>query len=144
MMIRVSLPFAIALTIAPGLAAQSGAVAELEAADRARFDAQVKRDTAALRILLGDDLSYVHSNALVETKSHFIESVATGRIQYDEISPGKTTYRLYGATAVGNGKVRVRVQLNGQPVTVDLLFTTVYLKRAGKWERVAWQSTRAQ
>ncbi len=132
------------LRIEPVLDPEADQVAEVHAADRARFAAQVSRDTAALRNLLGDELVYIHSNALIESKAHFIETVATGRIRYDEVVPLESTYRIYGATAVGNGKVRVRVQLNGQAVAVDLLFTTVHVRRQGRWELIAWQSTRAQ
>lgn len=132
------------IRIEPVVEASDDLVAEVQAADRARFAAQVGRDTAALRNLLADELVYVHSNALIESKAHFIETVATGRIVYDEVIPVESTYRIYGLTAVGNGKVRVRVQMNGQAVAVDLLFTTVHVRRNGRWELVAWQSTRAQ
>jgi len=116
--------------------------AAVRAAELARFAAQTSRDTAALRSLLDDDLRYVHSNALVESKDHFIETVATGRIVYDSLVPVEMSHRLYGETAVGTGRVRVQVQMNGQVVRVDLLFTTVHVRRPGGWRLVAWQSTR--
>jgi hypothetical protein len=122
--------------------AQAGPEAELRRTELARFEAQVKGDTAALRRLLGDDLTYVHSNALTETKDHFIESVAIRRIGYDSVVPLEMGHRVFGATAVGNGKVRVQVQMNGQTIRVDLLFTTVHVRRSGRWQLVAWQSTR--
>jgi hypothetical protein len=115
---------------------------DVAAAERARFAAQMKRDTAALRTLLANDLVYIHSNALVESKEHFIETVATGRIVYEEIVPLEMSHRIFGTTAVGNGKVRVGVQMNGQKLVVDLLFTTVQVRQNGRWELVAWQSTR--
>jgi hypothetical protein len=112
--------------------------------ERDRFRAQVARDTAALRNLLDDDLVYVHSNGLIESKAHFIETVATGRIGYDSLVPGQMVHRLYGSTAVGNGRVRAVVRMNGQNLAVDLLFTTVLVRRNGRWRLVSWQSTRAQ
>jgi hypothetical protein len=126
------------LTVAPAQDPPSA----LRAAEEARFDAQVKRDTAALRTLLADDLVYIHSNALTETKSHFIETVATGRIVYDSLVPVELHHRIYGQTAVGTGKVRVQVQMNGRTLRVDLLFTTVHVRQAGRWRLVSWQSTR--
>ena len=115
---------------------------EVEAAERARFSAQVRRDTAALRLLLGDELRYTHSNALIESKEHFIETVATGSIVYDQITAIDMVHRVYANTAVGHGKVRVGVTMGGQTLEVDLLFTTVLIKRGGRWQLVAWQSTR--
>src|SRR5262245_63160698 len=101
------------------------AKAQVRSAELARFSAQVRRDTAALRSLLSDDLTYVHSNALAETKSHFIETVATGRIVYDSLVPIELDHRIFGNTAVGNGKVRAQVQMNGQTLKVELIITTV-------------------
>ncbi|MEO8448630.1 MAG: nuclear transport factor 2 family protein [Gemmatimonadota bacterium] len=125
------------------LAAQAGSRARVRAAELERFDAQIKRDTMVLKRLLGEDLIYVHSNGLTESKAHFIETVATGRIQYDSLVPVKLEHRVYGTTAVGNGRVHVQVEMGGQTVKVDLLFTTVLLERKGKWELISWQSTRA-
>ncbi len=116
--------------------------AEVRVAELARFDAQVKRDTAALGRLLADELRYVHSSALVETKQHFIETVATGRIVYDSLVPVEMHHRVYGETAVGSGQVRVQVEMDGKTLRVDLLFTTVHVRQHGRWRLVAWQSTR--
>jgi hypothetical protein len=140
-MVGVLLP--VVAAIPRGLApAQADPRAEVRRTELARFAAQVSGDTAALRRLLGDDLVYVHSNALVESKDHFIESVATRRIGYDSVVPLELTHRVFGTTAVGNGKVRVQVQMGGQTIRADLLFTTVHVRRAGRWQLVAWQSTR--
>jgi Domain of unknown function (DUF4440) len=132
----------VALAMAGPLRGQASV--EVERMERTRFTAQVARDTATLRAILSDDLVYIHSNGLVEDKNHFIESVGTGRIVYDSLVPSDLKHRVYGSTAVGTGKVRVQVQMNGQTVRVDLLFTTVHLKRGGWWQLVNWQSTRAQ
>ena len=120
------------------------AEAQVEQAELARFDAQVRRDTVALDSLLSDDLVYTHSNALIESKAHFLETIATDRIRYDSMAPVEMKHRVFGETAVGNGRVHVRVQMNGQTIPVDLLFTTVHVRRDGRWQLVAWQSTRAQ
>jgi len=120
------------------------AEAQVRRTELARFEAQVRRDTVALDSLLSDDLVYTHSNALIESKAHFLETIATDRIRYDSIAPAEMSHRIFGETAVGNGRVHVRVQMNGQTIPVDLLFTTVHVRRDGHWQLVAWQSTRAQ
>jgi hypothetical protein len=139
---RALLLLAVAGAAPAGAAAQDPAAA-VRAAELARFAAQTSRDTAALRSLLADELTYIHSNALVESKDHFIETVATGRIVYDSLVPADLRHRVYGETAVGHGRVRVQVRMNGQTVRVDLLFTTVHVRRNGRWRLAAWQSTRA-
>lgn len=118
--------------------------AGLLAADLARFRAQVARDTAALGPMLAEELVYTHSNALIETKDQFIESVGTGRIRYDAIFPVEITHRLYGGTAVGGGKISVRGQVRGTAFAAELLFTSVLVLVDGQWQLVAWQSTAAR
>lgn len=123
---------------------QDSTAKAVAAALQAQWTAQVVRDTVALRNLLGDDLVYIHSNALVEDKAGFIRTVATGTIVYHDVSPLEMTYRVMGATVVGNGRVRVRVELGGQDLTLELLVTTVHVRRDGRWQLAAWQSTRVQ
>jgi len=130
----------VAASVALGQAKDPAAA--VRAAELARFDAQVKRDTAALGRLLADELRYVHSSALIETKRHFIETVATGRIVYDSLVPVEMHHRIYGQTAVGAGEVRVQVEMDGKTLRVNLLFTTVHVRQHGRWQLVAWQSTR--
>lgn len=123
---------------------QDSAVAAVSATLQSQWRAQIARDTVTLRNLLGEDLVYIHSNALVEDKAGFLRTVATGTIVYHDISPLEMTHRVIGATVVGNGRVRVRVGLGGQDLALDLLVTTVHARRDGRWVLVAWQSTRVQ
>lgn len=127
-----------------GLSGQDSTARVVGATQRAQWAAQVGRDTALLRNLLGDELVYIHSNALVEDKAGFLRTVATGAIVYHDISPLEMTYRVYGTSVVGNGTVRVQVEMGGRALTLDLLVTTVHVRRDGRWELVTWQSTRAQ
>jgi len=123
---------------------QDSVIAAVSAALQSQWRAQVTRDTATLRNLLGEDLVYIHSNALVEDKAGFLRTVATGTIVYHDISPLEMTHRVIGAVVVGNGRVRVRVGLGGQDLVLELLVTTVHARRDGRWVLVAWQSTRVQ
>lgn len=134
---------ALALVSAAAPVAAQDAGRAVRQAELARFAAQTARDTAALRRLLGNDLVYVHSNGVVESKARFIEAVATGSMVYDSVIPLQLDHRVFGETAVGNGKARVQVRTGGQTHRVELLFTTVHVRRDGQWRLVAWQSTRA-
>jgi ketosteroid isomerase-like protein len=50
--------------------------------------------------------------------------------------------RAYGSTAVVIGQVKVALVSGGQPKDMVLRFLDVWAKRAGKWQMVAWQSTK--
>ena len=56
------------------------------ALDEARFDAQVAGDKARLEELLAEELHYTHSNALVDTKASYIDSIISGRVRYRQIA----------------------------------------------------------
>lgn len=108
-----------------------------------RFRAQVAQDTAALKTLLTDDLMYIHSNGLTETKSDFLHSITTGNITYQTMEPeADRRIRTYGKTGISNGIVHATGLLNGNPFDIKLRYTAVYVKQKGKWRLASWQSTR--
>ncbi|MBL7792034.1 MAG: nuclear transport factor 2 family protein [Saprospiraceae bacterium] len=108
-----------------------------------RFNAQVKKDTVLLRRILSDDLVYIHSNALVETKSDFLHSISTGNITYNSMQPEPgRAIRNYGKTGISNGIVQVKGLIQGKPFEVRLRYTAVYVKQKKTWRLVSWQSTK--
>ena len=111
-------------------------------AESARFRAQVDKDGLALQTLLDDDLYYLHSNGLVESKQDFITSVKGGKIVYSQMIASERSIRLYGKTAVLYGLVMVAGEYQGEPFNIGLYYTSVYRKKRGKWLLVNWQSTK--
>lgn len=123
-------------------AVTSGAEKEIRDADARRIAAMVAGDTAALAPLLADDLTYTHSNALVETKDAFLTSITAKAIQYRSLQPSGVKIQLYGDSAVMTGRVDIQVTLRGQDVALPARFTAVYVRQAGAWRLAAWQTTR--
>jgi hypothetical protein len=57
----------------------------------------------------------------------------------------KLNVRMFGQTAVIDGEYAVKVidhRTQEAPFDIDLLFITVYAWRDGRWQQIAWQSTR--
>lgn len=139
--------FFLALPTAPA-GAQSRAAAilheeeTLRQAESERFAAMMRGDTTALRRLLADELTYTHSNALVETKADHLLGIGSQRTVYESIAPVAFRYRIYGDMAVGAGTVKSRGRLADTPFDVTLRVTTVHIKRNRRWTLLAWQSTR--
>lgn len=127
-------------TITFGQSAARDAVLELEAQ---RFAAMTRKDTVLLKNLLAEDLVYMHSNGLIETKPAHLMSIGSGKITYISMErvPG-TRVRQYGKWCITNGAVYVKGLLNGVAFDIQLLYTAVYQKRKRKWQLVNWQSTR--
>jgi len=78
----------------------------------------------------------------VDSKASLLDALRAGRLVYDSISPADVRVRVYGGSAVVTGTARVQVRANGAVRRLGLRFTEVYVRRAGRWELVVWQSTR--
>ena len=111
------------------------------ALDEQRFDAQVAGDKARLEVLLADELHYTHSNASVDTKASYIESIVSGRVRYRQIDRSGQNATVIGDTAVCTGAATLHVTAGGHDRTLVLRYTDVWVRRAGAWQMVAWQST---
>ena len=128
---------AFAFSQAPGKLEQ-----EIMQLEQERVDAVVKGDTAKLEQMFADELVYTHSNARVESKSDFLNSVKTGSIKYEAMKHSNVKVSMYGNTAVMRGESDIKVVNNGQPVAFRIRFLNVYVKKDGRWQMTAWQSTR--
>lgn len=129
---------------ATGLQAQPGqADADaVKAAELRRFEVTTGKDYTTLATLLGDDLVYTHSSAAVDSKASFLESLTSGRVTYKAIKPTDLQVRVFGDLAIIHGVAAMNVDANGQAIVNTLRFTDVWARRDGRWQMIAWQSTR--
>jgi len=113
-----------------------------EKADRARFEAMIKADTATLADLLSPDLTYVHSSGVLESRDEYVEAIRSGKYKYKKVDLEDVKVRAYGDTALVSGKATIDVTSSGNEVHSVLCFLDVWVKQDGKWRMSAWQSTR--
>lgn len=130
-----------ATSFSAGAPASSGETAVLKA-EQARISALVNNDYAALEFLLSEDLIYTHSNASRQTKAEFLAALRAGQFKYKSIEHEQPRVRIYGDTAVLTTFTRVIAISDGQESGAILRVTMVYVRSAGQWQMVAWQSTR--
>lgn len=116
----------------------------LLAAEDARFAAQVARNTQQLDNMLDDPLVYIHSNALVESRADFLESIQSGRIVYQSMQaePGRQLRSIGRRQRVVNGVVKVEGLYNQHNFSMRLRYTAVYIRKNNSWLLNSWQSTR--
>ena len=137
---------AAAVLLALGASAGAGA-GELEqsvltAQDR-RIALTISGDLAQIGAAMTDDLTWTHSNAVVETKTEFLEAIRSGKYKYKAMSFDERRVRVHGgSTAIVSGTCRVQVTTGGRDVDVRLRFTELYVKQAAGWKMALWQSTR--
>ena len=131
---------AIVLILASGQ--QTTAADAVRAAESQRLRALVTADYAALDRLLADDLTYTHSTAKLDTKATYLEPLVSGRTRYQSLEPSDVQVRVYGTTGVVTGILRSVALVAGKESRTDMRFTNVWVRRDGRWQMVAWQSTR--
>lgn len=124
-------------TGAPGTAEQ-----ELVAAQRARFDATVSGDVAALERLIADDLIYLHSTGRVDTKRSFIDSLAARGLPYRAFGVEEQQVRMLGDAGIISAVILLTQRGADGEHSHRSRCSTVWARRDGRWQQVFWQATR--
>jgi uncharacterized protein (TIGR02246 family) len=142
-MTRIALPLvALSLLAIPTTYAASNLATEMEAVERARFQAWVKGDIAAIQAVMADDVLYCHSNGQCQTKKEFIADIESKQRIYKTMHLVSMTPKALGKDGVViNGKVDVVAESPGREVKFSGIYTSVYVKRDGRWQLISWQST---
>jgi hypothetical protein len=107
-----------------------------------RIRAMVAVDLPTLDRILADDLTYVHSSGQLESKAEFLARLQSGDLKYRSMSRQDVKIRLVGCAAVVTGKADVDVESKGENLSFSLRFTDVYVHKDGRWQLIAWQSSR--
>ncbi len=115
---------------------------EIRAADTSRFRALVEGDLPALERGLSDDLVYTHASGWRQTKGELLASLRSGELIYHSFSSRDLKIQPLGTAVVVTGQAAVKARAKGQELDVSLLYLEVYVKRDGRWQLAAWQSTR--
>lgn len=118
------------------------AAEEALAAEDARYAAQMGDDFGALQKLLGDDLVYIHSSAVVDNKTTYIDSMKSGTVKYRVMRRSDVTVRTYGCIAIISGLGNFDVTVKGQDLAVEIRFHSIWAKRDHGLEFVSWEATR--
>ncbi len=111
------------------------------AAQRARLDATIAKDRAALERLMAPDLTYVHTSAKLESRDENVGAVlSTGA--YKSFDLAQLLVRVEGDTAVITGTADITFARPDGDTMLPIRFTDVWARRDGQWREIAWQSTR--
>jgi ketosteroid isomerase-like protein len=118
---------------------------EVLQAENARVQAVLKADLAALDPMLASDLTYCHASGVVDEKKQLLDKIKSGELKYEAFQHRDQAVRVYGNTAVLTGVTALRLGApaqGGTALDAVMRFTAVYVKQNGRWQLVAWQTTR--
>jgi hypothetical protein len=104
--------------------------------------ALLNKDSVALSALLSADVTYGHTNGLVQTKAQLIRSVVSREQDYKAIDPLDMKIRVYDNTGIVNMKSKVKMIYNGAPLDLSMHIVLVWIKKDNDWKLVARQSVK--
>jgi ketosteroid isomerase-like protein len=116
--------------------------AELQGLEFKWANAVKQRDVATIDRLQADEYVFTGPGGELWTKARALETIKAGDLEIDSFKMSDIQVRRYGDTAV----VTLRVDWNGNYRGADISgpqrATDVFVKRAGRWQCVASQTTR--
>jgi hypothetical protein len=137
--------YVIVLFILPAvLHAQNNSSAQMEVMMRMATlrNSLLKKDSAALSSVLASEVTYGHSNGLIQTKAQLIRSVMSGEQDYKSIDPSKMNVRIYDNTAVVTMNSMVHMIYQGKATDLNMEVMLVWVKKDKEWQLVARQSVK--
>ena len=115
--------------------------AEIHALEDRRWAAQIGADIGELESLLADELSYTHSNGLVDTKGSYLSAIEKQVFDYQSEKRTEVLATIVDSTAMVTGRVEMDVVAGGRQVHLDSRYSAIWVQRDGAWQFLCWQST---
>jgi ketosteroid isomerase-like protein len=115
---------------------------ELIKLEQDRAQAAVRADTAFLEQNTADDYTFINARGMLRTKAQILADLKSGDVKLQSNDLDDLQVRVYGDTAVVTGRSTQKGQAYGQDASGQYRFTRMYVKRNGRWQSVAFQSTR--
>jgi len=125
------------IALRPAFAA-TAAEQELLAFEKQRMDVAVHHDIPALRAMLADDLTYVHSSSIKQTKQQFLDALAVSKLKFNSYSTEALTIHVSETVGVTHGIYRYAID-GGAPASA--YYTATYVRVDGRWQLAGWQTT---
>jgi len=115
---------------------------QVVAAQRARFDATIAGDRAALERLMADDIVYLHSTGRIDTKRSFIDSVIERGLPYRGFDIETQQVSVFGDAGYHTAVILLTQRGAAGEHSHRSRCTSVWARRSGDWQEVLWQATR--
>ena len=117
---------------------------EVLATHERRRVATLNGDADAVGLMMTDDLTFTHANAVVETKEQFVNALKTRRLQYKALTDEDRQVRVHGSTGVVSGTCRILVDASGTEIDIRVRFTELWVKEGEAWRMMLWHATQVQ
>ena len=117
------------------------AVQKVLAVEHAWTEAHLRGDVQTLEEIMAFDYVKIQPDGSLSDKRTTLASYQPDQRAWDVARGDDYDVRVYGDTAVVIGRWTARGINNGQPFDYAARFLSIYVRRAGRWQMVAEQST---
>lgn len=118
---------------------------EVEAAARALLAATTIPDADTIKAMLAPGYTYTHaSNARVDSREEWVESFRSGGRRYHVYDIFDLAFLDYDEVVVMRGRAHQEMSPRGERIELNTRFTSVWVRRDGRWLAEAWQATRIE
>ncbi|MBS1602959.1 MAG: nuclear transport factor 2 family protein [Bacteroidetes bacterium] len=124
-------------------AQREGASKEVAAAVESLRKALIDPTKENLDAIAMDELTYGHSNGVIQDKAAFEDALLTKKSDFVTIDLTDQTIKVVGSTAWVRHTLSATSNDGGKPGTVHLYVLTVWTKVKGKWRLLARQAVKA-
>ena len=104
--------------------------------------ASLKKDLAVLDKIMADDWVNIDFQGKTVTKAETLANLKAGSPATQAAGIGEMKVRIFGDSAIVTGSDTEKSTLKGKDVIDKYLWTDVFVKRDGRWQAVASQSTK--
>ena len=105
-----------------------------------RYAAMLAKDVEALDRLLHDDLVYMHSSGVADTKASYIAGIRDRVWDYGRIERSEQVTRVRDAFALVFCRLSIGITIRGVAKPMDNRALAVWAPEAGTWRLIALQS----
>ena len=121
---------------------QSKEEKKIASAVSALRQAMLDANQAQLEELTSPDLTYGHSNARIEDRASFVQSLVSGTSDFITMNLSNQTIKVSGKTAIVRHNLVGTTTDSGVPGAPNLSVLLVWQKQGGKWKLLARQAVK--
>ena len=125
-----------------GLSAQNNAEKLVAKQIDLFHQAMVDANEAVLNDLTSDQLSYGHSNGVVEDKKDFMHKLTSGSSDYTKIGVSNQVISISGDVAIVRQDAELLMKGSAHGTKLNLMLVMVWQKSKGKWKLLARQGVK--
>lgn len=122
--------------------ARAGIVDDINATEDERIAAYLSGNVTPLEKIFADEMEYVHSSGISDSKAKVIESFTSGDLKISKFDREQKKIQQIGSVVVATGIAHVELTMKAKEAKFNLRYAAVYAKRGGAWQIFYYQGTR--